>query len=303
MAERAGYGVKRDYRVLNWEQNDFPILCDDCLGESSHLRILKKPLGAECKLCSRPYTTFHWKPKGNKARIRRTEVCSTCSKINNSCQACVQDLELNLPIDIRNKLMGENKVELLVSEGNRDIFTSLYEANSGNKPLPYSEGLKAIKAETSGIDNKNLKNEKITVLKGEQKEIIENYQKAKQITEGMGNKSITLKYITAKNKEDAKNKIDLYFKDQYEEVYDKGVLNLTFQETDIAEKFMKIFSSNFILKGIKISVDWKREKDEEEETVSPPKIEPPSVVKIKNEEGTDQKALLLMNLDKELDNN
>lgn len=37
MAERAGYGVKKNIKLLNWETNDFPILCDSCLGDQKYM--------------------------------------------------------------------------------------------------------------------------------------------------------------------------------------------------------------------------------------------------------------------------
>lgn len=137
MAERGGYGVKRNYKLLNWEQNEFPIACKPCLGDSDYMRILKKPLGAECKLCTRPYTTFNWRTENHK--MIKTEICSTCAKINNCCQSCIYDLKFGLPIDIRNKLMGDQKVELLMSEGNRDLFAHLANENYERLNLPYDK--------------------------------------------------------------------------------------------------------------------------------------------------------------------
>ena len=137
MAERGGYGVKRNYKLLNWEQNEFPIACTSCMGDSTYLRMLKKPLGAECKICTRPYTTFSWKTE--KHKNIKTEICSTCSKINNCCQSCIYDLKYGLPIDVRNKLIGDQKVELLMSEGNRDLFAHLANENYDNLNLPYDK--------------------------------------------------------------------------------------------------------------------------------------------------------------------
>lgn len=132
----SGYGVARDGKLLNWEKNIFPVACDKCLGPQAYMRMLKKPLGNQCKVCERPYTSFHWKI-GDNPRFKKTQICSTCAKINNCCQVCIFDLEFGLPIDIRNRIMGDKKVEIMMSEGNRDVFAALVEENVDKLKLPY----------------------------------------------------------------------------------------------------------------------------------------------------------------------
>lgn len=61
MTERAGYGVKKNIKKMNWETNEFPIVCEECLGEDKYMRFLKKPLGKECSMCTRPYSVFSWR--------------------------------------------------------------------------------------------------------------------------------------------------------------------------------------------------------------------------------------------------
>ena len=139
-----GYGVKKEGKLMNWEKNSFPIACDKCLGPQKYMRMLKKPLGMECKVCDRPYTSFHWKI-GNNPRFKKTQICSTCAKINNCCQVCIYDLEFGLPIDIRNRLMGNQKVELMTSEGNRDMFAALMDENVDKLKLPYKKANETIK--------------------------------------------------------------------------------------------------------------------------------------------------------------
>lgn len=267
MTERAGYGVKRNYKVLNWEQNDFPILCEPCLGESLHIRLLKKHLGAECKICSRPYTTFNWKPSGPKAKHKRTEICSTCAKINNCCQSCVYDLDSNLPVDVRNRLMGDKKVELLVSEGNRDIFTSLFEANNRGVDLPY-ESNKMLKqfGEVSEIDKGISKStedgglgiaNRFKDLKAEQKEVLVNIDRSKRLVEGLGQKVVYVKYVTDKEVDIVRTKITTVFDERsFRLGFDNGVVSVEFEESDDAEKFMKVYGDNMVIKGKKLTVGW-----------------------------------------------
>ncbi|KAH3872230.1 pre-mRNA-splicing factor RBM22-like [Dreissena polymorpha] len=88
------------YNRQNWEDSEFPILCQTCLGDNPYLRMMKEPYGKECKICARPFTVFRWCP-GARMRFKKTEVCQTCSKIKNVCQTCLLDLEYGLPVQVR----------------------------------------------------------------------------------------------------------------------------------------------------------------------------------------------------------
>jgi hypothetical protein len=41
---------------------EFPILCETCLGENPFIRMTKQPFGKACKICDRPFTVYRWKP-------------------------------------------------------------------------------------------------------------------------------------------------------------------------------------------------------------------------------------------------
>ena len=65
----------------------------------------KQSFGKECKICDRPFTVFRWNP-GAGMRFKKTEICTTCSKIKNVCQTCVLDLQYGLPVQVRDTAMG-----------------------------------------------------------------------------------------------------------------------------------------------------------------------------------------------------
>lgn len=83
------------YGRHTWEDSEFPILCQTCLGDNPYMRMMKDKYGGECQTCERPFTTFRWCP-GRGMRYKRTEICQTCAKIKNICQTCLLDLEYGM---------------------------------------------------------------------------------------------------------------------------------------------------------------------------------------------------------------
>lgn len=51
MGER-GLAIRSGQFKQGWEQSDFPVLCESCLGDNPYIRMLKEPYGKECKVFS-----------------------------------------------------------------------------------------------------------------------------------------------------------------------------------------------------------------------------------------------------------
>lgn len=82
---------------------------------------MKEKYGAECKICSRPFTTFRWCP-GAKMRYKKTEICTICARAKNICQTCLLDLQYGLPVQVRDEILG-TKLEIPKSEINREYYS------------------------------------------------------------------------------------------------------------------------------------------------------------------------------------
>ena len=95
-----GCGMERD--------EEFPILCDACLGDNPLVRMVKTPASAACRMCVQPMTVFRWRPN-NAVGPRATEVCTTCAKVQNVCQTCILDLDYGVPIQIRDEALGRGE--------------------------------------------------------------------------------------------------------------------------------------------------------------------------------------------------
>ncbi|CAJ0932964.1 unnamed protein product, partial [Mesorhabditis belari] len=125
-----------NYNRKGWEDAEFPILCETCLGPNPYLRMQKDTYGKECTICERPFTNFRWQP-GKGARFKTTEVCQTCSKIKNICQTCLFDLEFGLPVQVRDHALKISD-DLPRQGANRDFFVQNQEralaATDGTTP-------------------------------------------------------------------------------------------------------------------------------------------------------------------------
>lgn len=133
--------IKKDLNRAGWETTEqvfddvfdmkganfssFPSVCENCLPDGNFVQMLKDDHGAECKLCSRPFTIFRWKAD-RTARQKRTNICLTCARLKNCCQSCMLDLSYGLPIVVRDaalKMIAPGPQ----SEVNREYYAQEHE--------------------------------------------------------------------------------------------------------------------------------------------------------------------------------
>lgn len=103
--------------------DEFPILCETCLGPNPYIRMTRHAWGNACKVCERPFTSFRWRPAGQGTRPKKTEVCQTCARAKNVCQTCLLDLQYGLPVQVRDASLAPGDRQRAVvpqSDGTRE---------------------------------------------------------------------------------------------------------------------------------------------------------------------------------------
>ena len=98
--------IKRDVIKQKWEETEFPLVCETCLGDNPYVRMTKEQHGKKCRICEVPFTVFTWQA-GTKGRLKKVEICKNCAKTKNVCQVCIFDLQYGLPVQVRDKVLKE----------------------------------------------------------------------------------------------------------------------------------------------------------------------------------------------------
>jgi pre-mRNA-splicing factor RBM22/SLT11 len=98
--------IKRDDNKQKWEDTEFPLVCETCLGDNPYIRMTKEPFGKKCQICETPFTVFAWQA-GSKGRLKRVEICKSCAQAKNVCQVCIYDLQYGLNVKVRDRIMKE----------------------------------------------------------------------------------------------------------------------------------------------------------------------------------------------------
>lgn len=129
--------IKQDLNRSGWETTDFPSVCERCLPDNPYVQMLKEDYGAECKICTRPFTIFRWKAD-RTARQKRTNMCLTCARLKNCCQCCMLDLSFGLPIVVRDAALK------MVAPGPQSAINREYYAQEHEKEI--EEGRGAVEA-------------------------------------------------------------------------------------------------------------------------------------------------------------
>jgi pre-mRNA-splicing factor RBM22/SLT11 len=93
--------------------DDFPMLCETCLGTNPYVRMVKLPPGSKlCKITGKSFQAFRWKPAGG--RQKETIISYKVAKERNICQTCLNDMKYGVPAGIRDQLESAENSGLIV---------------------------------------------------------------------------------------------------------------------------------------------------------------------------------------------
>jgi pre-mRNA-splicing factor RBM22/SLT11 len=249
---------------------DFPILCQDCLGENPYIRMSKEVDGKDCKICSRAFTLFKWSVKDTK---RKTEICQLCAKLKNVCQCCILDLDYKLESSVRDAVLQSN---VPTSNVNTEYYINNMARNS-----EFKQDLKVKEILNSKIESTKRKVcqffQKGECTKGDKCQFkheikLENSQKSQEYKAPI-DKSIKTIYIKNVDSEITEGDIR-------EEMYAFGEIEslvilrrakcafLTFGSRVSAEMAVETFINNFEIKGHSLKVQWGKSKNQKAVTNS-----------------------------------
>jgi|EP00970_Alexandrium_tamarense_P017043 pre-mRNA-splicing factor RBM22/SLT11 len=113
--------IKKDDNKQKWEETEFPLVCETCLGDNPYVRMTKEAHGKKCKICDVPFTVFAWQA-GTRGRLKKVEICRTCARSKNVCQVCIYDLQYGLPVQVRDRILAE--------EGSRDAVVAVPQSDA-----------------------------------------------------------------------------------------------------------------------------------------------------------------------------
>lgn len=99
----------------NYHDDSTPAVCDRCLGANPYVEMKRQRNGAECKICSAPFTVFKWNAEKSKhkgtANLKKTVICLTCARSKNCCQSCLLDLTFGVDLQTRDNLFRLAKLD------------------------------------------------------------------------------------------------------------------------------------------------------------------------------------------------
>ena len=115
--------TKKDINLQQGSNDDRWQICETCLGPNPFVRMMKLPMSRECKISTRPYTAFRFRP-GKEARWKETIICYEVAVAKNVCQVCLFDMQFQLPTAVVDKYMRDKGEQVAIPESDvgRDYF-------------------------------------------------------------------------------------------------------------------------------------------------------------------------------------
>lgn len=115
------------------QQEDFPMLCETCLGPNPYVRMTKAPFGEKlCKISNMPFQGFRWKA-GPGGRYKETIIAIAVAKERNICQTCLNDMKYGLPVGVRDALLKQAEGDTQIALPTSDVGQRYFYENQSNQ--------------------------------------------------------------------------------------------------------------------------------------------------------------------------
>jgi pre-mRNA-splicing factor RBM22/SLT11 len=95
-----------DGNLLDLLDPKFPLVFEGIIPKETRFQMTKSRLSKECSVCERPFTVFFWRSHNIPYK---TVICQLCAKSANVCQVSLLDLDLGIPVIVRNRIMHLKK--------------------------------------------------------------------------------------------------------------------------------------------------------------------------------------------------
>ena len=100
---------------------EFPLVCETCLGDNPYVRMIKLPYGVKlCKISNMVFQGYKWKA-GTGGRYKETVISYVIAKERNICQVCMFDMQFGLPVGVRDQIL--NQQESNGNHNNNNVLT------------------------------------------------------------------------------------------------------------------------------------------------------------------------------------
>ena len=88
---------------------EFPLVCETCLGDNPYVRMVKLPYGVKlCKISNMAFQGYKWKA-GTGGRYKETVISYIIAKERNICQVCMFDIQFGLPVGVRDHILKQQE--------------------------------------------------------------------------------------------------------------------------------------------------------------------------------------------------
>lgn len=244
---------------------DFPFVCDRCLGDNKFMRMIKIPNHDACKISKKPYTVFRWRPSRKSPVFNRTLCSYEIAAEKNICQCCLNDLTYGVPVALRDQFvssqsgLASSMGTVPLSETNQAYYFQQKLANRENKLFIRDSTKQKTASDHLNQMSCEFKQRQNEIHIEEQTEVFKEKQKKKK--QQPKDETITTLFLsnipTTTTEEDIQKLLSIY--GNIERIYmlvQKNSCFVEFSKRIEAERAVFNLENKFIIQEKKVFVSW-----------------------------------------------